>query len=113
MHLDEFPWCPNIAGGSLEHRAKINIRPVHLFPHLNITLRDKKPAEIDFVQIRENTEGEDKSASGRLPDSIPFQISPNVAPWSGSSCQSDDLLHLPHLYAALMPRRIAPPEAGG
>jgi hypothetical protein len=78
----------------------INIRPVHLFPGINIPLRDKKPADIDFVYIRENTEGEYAGASGRLHVSIQFQISPNLDPVSGSSCQSDDLLHLPHLYDA-------------
>jgi Isocitrate/isopropylmalate dehydrogenase len=87
----------DIAGDS---QGLINIRPVHLFPGINIPLRDKKPTDIDFVYIRENTEGEYAGAGGRLHVSIQFQISPNLDPVSGSSCQSDDLLHLPHLYDA-------------
>ena len=34
----------------------INLRPVKLFPGVETPLRDKGPADIDFVVVRENTE---------------------------------------------------------
>ncbi len=44
----------------------VNVRPVHLFPGINGPLRGKQPADIDFICIRENTEGEYAGAGGRL-----------------------------------------------
>jgi len=35
----------------------INLRPVTLFPGVEIPLKDKRPEDIDFVVIRENVEG--------------------------------------------------------
>jgi 3-isopropylmalate dehydrogenase len=35
----------------------INLRPVKLYPGVDCPLKDKKPEDIDFVVIRENTEG--------------------------------------------------------
>lgn len=35
----------------------INLRPVKLYPFVDCPLKDKKPDDIDFVIIRENTEG--------------------------------------------------------
>jgi tartrate dehydrogenase/decarboxylase/D-malate dehydrogenase len=43
----------------------INYRPSKLLPGLRSPLRDKGPQEIDFVVIRENTEGEYAGAGGR------------------------------------------------
>ncbi|HMD88586.1 MAG TPA: tartrate dehydrogenase [Anaerolineaceae bacterium] len=44
----------------------INLRPIRLLPGLRGSLRDKGPADIDFVVIRENTEGEYSGAGGRV-----------------------------------------------
>src|SRR5689334_10763333 len=35
----------------------INLRPVKLYPGVDCPLKDKGPVDIDFVVIRENTEG--------------------------------------------------------
>jgi len=35
----------------------INLRPVKLYPHVPCPLKDKGPQDIDFVVVRENTEG--------------------------------------------------------
>jgi 3-isopropylmalate dehydrogenase len=35
----------------------INLRPVKLFPNVHTPIKDKGPEDIDFVVIRENTEG--------------------------------------------------------
>lgn len=44
----------------------INIRPTKLLPGVKGPLRDKKPEDIDFIVIRENTEGEYSGAGGRV-----------------------------------------------
>ncbi len=35
----------------------VNLRPVKLYPGIETPLKDRKPDEIDFVVVRENTEG--------------------------------------------------------
>ncbi|KAF1051538.1 MAG: D-malate dehydrogenase [decarboxylating] [Stenotrophomonas maltophilia] len=44
----------------------VNIRPVRLFPGVPCPLAGRKPGDIDFVVIRENTEGEYSSVGGRM-----------------------------------------------
>lgn len=44
----------------------INLRPVKLYPNVDSPLRDKKPQDIDFVVVRENTEGLYCGAGGLL-----------------------------------------------
>ena len=44
----------------------INLRPVKLYPGVWTPLRDKQPADIDFVVVRENTEGLYAGAGGFL-----------------------------------------------
>ena len=42
------------------------LRPSQLIPGVKSPLADKKPGDIDFIVIRENTEGEYSSIGGRL-----------------------------------------------
>ena len=44
----------------------INLRPVKLYPGVDCPLKDKKPEDIDFVVVRENTEGLYAGAGGVL-----------------------------------------------
>lgn len=44
----------------------INLRPVKLYEGVNTPLKDKKPEDIDFVVVRENTEGLYAGAGGCL-----------------------------------------------
>jgi 3-isopropylmalate dehydrogenase len=44
----------------------INLRPVKLFPGVDCPLKDKGPKDIDFVVVRENTEGLYAGAGGFL-----------------------------------------------
>mgnify|MGYP001183585726 CR=1 FL=1 len=44
----------------------INLRPVRLFEGVRCPLADRKPGDIDFYVVRENTEGEYTSAGGRM-----------------------------------------------
>ncbi|MGQ9645908.1 MAG: 3-isopropylmalate dehydrogenase [Thermodesulfobacteriota bacterium] len=55
----------------------INLRPVRLYPGVETPLKDKGPEDIDFVVIRENTEGAYLGAGGfhkrGTPDEIAVQ----------------------------------------
>jgi tartrate dehydrogenase/decarboxylase/D-malate dehydrogenase len=44
----------------------VNLRPVRLFKGVQTPLANRKPEDIDFVVIRENTEGEYSSIGGRI-----------------------------------------------
>ncbi len=55
----------------------INLRPVKLYPGVDTPLKDKRPGDIDFVVVRENTEGAYLGAGGfhkkGTPDEIAIQ----------------------------------------
>ncbi len=55
----------------------INLRPVRLYPGVDTPLKDKGPEDIDFVVIRENTEGAYLGAGGvhkkGTPDEVAIQ----------------------------------------
>ena len=53
----------------------INLRPVKLYPNVPCPLKDKGPAEIDFVVVRENTEGLYVGAGGALKKGTPDEVS--------------------------------------
>src|SRR5215813_5331607 len=44
----------------------VNLRPVRLLPGITPPLRDRKPGDIDFWIVRENTEGEYSQIGGRI-----------------------------------------------
>jgi len=52
----------------------INLRPVKLFPNVESPLKDKKPQDIDFVVVRENTEGMYCGAGGFLRKGTPQEV---------------------------------------
>ena len=60
----------------------VNLRPVKLFPGVETPLKDKGPKEIDYVVVRENTEGLYAGAGGVLkkgtPDEVAIQESINT-----------------------------------
>lgn len=60
----------------------INLRPVKLYPNVATPLKDKGPEHIDFVVVRENTEGLYTGAGGILkkgtPDEVAVQESINT-----------------------------------
>ncbi len=60
----------------------VNLRPVKLYPGVDCPLKDKGPEHIDFVVIRENTEGLYAGAGGVLkkgtPDEVAVQESINT-----------------------------------
>jgi 3-isopropylmalate dehydrogenase len=52
----------------------INLRPIKLYPGVEIPLKDKGPEDIDFVVIRENTEGLYAGAGGCLRRGTPHEV---------------------------------------
>jgi tartrate dehydrogenase/decarboxylase/D-malate dehydrogenase len=44
----------------------VNLRPVRLVPGIRSPLADRKPGDIDYYVVRENTEGEYSSIGGRM-----------------------------------------------
>ncbi len=83
---------PEVKPGILEHgillRLRfeldqyINLRPVKLYPNVYTPLKDKGPEDIDFVVVRENTEGLYAGTGGFLkrgtPDEVATQVSINT-----------------------------------
>lgn len=60
----------------------VNLRPVKLYPGVDCPLKDKRPEDIDFVVVRENTEGLYTGSGGFLkkgtPDEVAIQESINT-----------------------------------
>ena len=52
----------------------INLRPVKLYPGVETPLANKGPKEIDFVVVRENTEGLYVGAGGNLRRGTPHEV---------------------------------------
>ncbi|NQT30509.1 MAG: 3-isopropylmalate dehydrogenase [Candidatus Saganbacteria bacterium] len=83
---------PEVKPGILEHGVLlklrfaldqyINLRPVILYPNVWTPVKDKGPKDIDFVVVRENTEGLYAGTGGYLrrgtPDEIATQVSVNT-----------------------------------
>ncbi len=56
----------------------INLRPVKLYPGVECPLKDKGPKEIDFVVVRENTEGLYSGSGGFQYKGTPHEVSTQV-----------------------------------
>jgi len=52
----------------------VNVRPIKLLPGVTGPLRDKGPAEIDMLFVRENTEGEYAGVGGRVHVGTPHEV---------------------------------------
>ncbi len=59
-----------------------NIRPSLLLPGIRSPLRGKREGDIDFVVVRENTEGEYSGAGGRVHRGLPNEIAVETAVFS-------------------------------
>ncbi len=75
---------PNVKPGILEKEILlrirfeldqyINLRPVKLYPGVWTPIKDKGPEDIDFVVIRENTEGLYAGSGGFLRKGTPYEV---------------------------------------
>jgi len=60
----------------------INLRPVKLYPGVDTPLKDKGPADIDFVVIRENTGGIYTGVGGAVQVGTPMEVATQVMVYS-------------------------------
>lgn len=60
----------------------INLRPVKLYPNVETPLKDKGPADIDFVIVRENTGGIYTGIGGATMVGTPLEIATQVMVYS-------------------------------
>jgi tartrate dehydrogenase/decarboxylase/D-malate dehydrogenase len=52
----------------------VNLRPIKLFPGVYCPIKNKGPEDVDFVCIRENTEGEYAGIGGRFAEGTPDEV---------------------------------------
>lgn len=52
----------------------VNLRPIKLLRGLESPLRYKSHSDLDFVVVRENTEGEYSNSGGRLHEGTPYEL---------------------------------------
>ena len=60
----------------------INLRPVKLYPNVETPLKDKGPADIDFVVVRENTGGIYTGIGGVTQKGTPLEVATQVMQYS-------------------------------
>jgi tartrate dehydrogenase/decarboxylase/D-malate dehydrogenase len=59
-------------------RQYVNVRPVKLLRGMRSPLRDRDPGDIDFVVVRENSEGEYSDIGGRIHSGTPQETAVQV-----------------------------------
>jgi 3-isopropylmalate dehydrogenase len=64
----------------------INLRPVKLYPGVYTPLKDKGPAEIDFVVVRENNEGLYTGSGGFMKKGTPEEVALQASLQSRVGC---------------------------
>ena len=65
----------------------INLRPVKLFPGVDTPLKDRGPADIDFVVVRENTEDLYCGTGGFLKKGTPDEVASQTAVYTRKGCE--------------------------
>jgi 3-isopropylmalate dehydrogenase len=65
----------------------INLRPVKLFPGVDTPLKDKRPEDIDFVVVRENTEDMYAGVGGFLKKNTPDEVATQTAVYTRKGCE--------------------------
>jgi tartrate dehydrogenase/decarboxylase/D-malate dehydrogenase len=56
-----------------------NVRPTRIFPGISSPLAGRGPGDIDWVIVRENTEGEYSGAGGRVHRGLPIEVATEVS----------------------------------
>ena len=65
----------------------INLRPVKLFPGVETPLKDKGPADIDFIVVRENTEDLYCGVAGFMHKGTPHEVATQTALYTRRGCE--------------------------
>ena len=63
-----------------------NVRPARLLPGVRGPLRDATPADLDWVILRENTEGEYAGAGGRVHRQLPEEVGIETSVFTRAGC---------------------------
>jgi tartrate dehydrogenase/decarboxylase/D-malate dehydrogenase len=64
-----------------------NVRPARLLPGIKGPLRDIKPEDLDWVIVRENSEGEYAGIGGRVHTGLPEEVGMDVAVFTRSGVE--------------------------
>ena len=72
----------------------VNLRPVRLMPGITSPLADRKPGDIDYIVIRENTEGEYSSMGGRLFEGTEREMAKLNATFTRKGDEAQEAPHL-------------------
>ncbi len=64
-----------------------NVRPARLLPGVSSPLRDARPGDLDWIVVRENTEGEYAGAGGRVHRGLPEEVGIEAAVFTRSGCR--------------------------
>jgi len=65
----------------------ICLRPSTLLPGIKSPLSGKKPGDIDFITVRENTEGEYAGAGGRMHPGQPSELAIETSVFTRTGCE--------------------------
>ena len=75
---EKIPDHVSLWGSLLQFRREfdqyVNLRPIRLMPGVPSPLANRKPGDIDFFVVRENTEGEYSSIGGRMFPGTPREV---------------------------------------
>jgi tartrate dehydrogenase/decarboxylase/D-malate dehydrogenase len=63
-----------------------NVRPARLLPGVRGPLRDAGPSDLDWIVVRENTEGEYAGAGGRVHRGFPEEVGIEAAVFTRAGC---------------------------
>ena len=64
-----------------------NVRPTRIFPGIATPLANRGPGDIDWVIVRENTEGEYSGAGGRVHRGLPNEVANEVSVFTRSGVE--------------------------
>ena len=88
---------PDVKAGIIEHQLLlglrfgldqyINLRPVKLYPNVDTPLKDKGPADIDYIVVRENTEDMYVGTGGFTHKGQPNEVATQVAIYTRSGVE--------------------------
>jgi tartrate dehydrogenase/decarboxylase/D-malate dehydrogenase len=64
-----------------------NVRPARLLPGVTGPLRNVAPADLDWIVVRENSEGEYAGAGGRVHRGLPEEVGTELAIFTRTGCE--------------------------
>src|SRR5262249_11307589 len=65
----------------------VNLRPIRLLDGVESRLAHKVPADIDFLCVRENTEGEYSGVGGRVHVGTPYEVATQTSVFTRYGCE--------------------------